>query len=55
MHAMLVTATPLHQPVSKATRALLRLIHAEVAKCVANGVLKGKVVAPGSAGENSAP
>lgn len=45
MHAMLVTATPLHQPVSKATRALLRLIHAEVAKCVANGVLKGKVVA----------
>ncbi len=53
MHAMLVTATPLHQPVSKATRALLRLIHAEVAKCVANGVLKGKVVAPGSAGEGS--
>jgi LysR family nitrogen assimilation transcriptional regulator len=47
MHAMLVTATPLHQPVSKATRALLRLIHAEVAKCVANGVLKGKVVAHG--------
>ena len=52
---MLVTATPLHQPVSKATRALLRLIHAEVVKCVANGVLKGKVVAPGSAGETGAP
>ncbi|SMH30103.1 LysR family transcriptional regulator [Azospirillum agricola] len=51
MHAMLVTATPLHQPVSKATRALLRLIHAEVAKCVANGVLKGKVVAHGGAPE----
>ena len=49
MHAMLVTATPLHQPVSKATRALLRLIHAEVTKCVANGVLKGKVVAHGGA------
>lgn len=51
MHAMLVTATPLHQPVSKATRALLRLIHAEVAKCVANGVLKGKVVAHTGAAE----
>lgn len=51
MHAMLVTATPLHQPVSKATRALLRLIHAEVAKCVANGVLKGKVVALGGSQE----
>jgi len=54
MHAMLVTATPLHQPVSKATRALLRLIHAEVATCVANGVLKGKVVAHGNAPEPAA-
>lgn len=44
MQAMLVTATPLHQPVTRATRALLHLIHGEVAICVANGILCGQAI-----------
>ncbi len=41
MRALLVTATPKHRPVSKATTALLRIVRAEIQRCVANGVLKG--------------
>jgi LysR family nitrogen assimilation transcriptional regulator len=41
MRAMLVTATPLHRPVTKATRALLLLVHAEVKRCITAGVLRG--------------
>jgi LysR family nitrogen assimilation transcriptional regulator len=48
MRAMLVTATPLHRPVTKATRALLRLIYAEIKRCLASGVLKGRIDVPAS-------
>jgi LysR family nitrogen assimilation transcriptional regulator len=42
MQAMLVTATPLRRPVTKATRVLMRLVQAEVKRCVASGVLRGR-------------
>jgi LysR family transcriptional regulator, nitrogen assimilation regulatory protein len=42
MRAVLVTATPLHRPVTKATRALLRLVHAEVQHCIEAGMLEGE-------------
>jgi LysR family nitrogen assimilation transcriptional regulator len=43
MRAKLVTATPLHRPISKATHALLDLIEEEIRQCVASGVLRGSV------------
>jgi len=43
MRGMLVTATPLHRPVSRATRVLMRLVHAEIKRCVAAKVLKGSI------------
>jgi LysR family nitrogen assimilation transcriptional regulator len=43
MCAMLVTTTPLHRPISKTTQALLRLVHAEVKRCIASGILRGQV------------
>jgi len=46
MRASLVTATPLHRPVTQATRALIRLVQAEVKRCLADGVLKGHVARP---------
>lgn len=42
MRAMLVTATPLHRLVTKATRVLLKLIQAEITRCIAAGTLKGR-------------
>ncbi|MES2937592.1 MAG: LysR family transcriptional regulator [Pseudomonadota bacterium] len=43
MQALLVTATPKHRPVSKATTALLRIVRAEIQRCVAAGVLRGTI------------
>jgi LysR family nitrogen assimilation transcriptional regulator len=43
MRAMLVAATPLHRMVTKATRILLRLIQAEIKRCIASGTLKGRI------------
>ena len=40
--AMLVTATPLHRPVTKATRSLLAFVHAEVKRSVSAGILVGE-------------
>ncbi len=42
MRAMLVTATPLHRLVTKATRVLLKLIQSEIKQCIASGMLKGR-------------
>jgi len=42
MRAMLVTATPLHRPISKTAKALLQLVHAEVKRCVKSGILRGR-------------
>lgn len=39
--AMLVTATPLHRPVSRATRVLMGLVRSEIRKSVKAGVLVG--------------
>lgn len=39
--AMLVTATPLNRPVTRATRVLLDLVRSEIRKCVKAGVLVG--------------
>jgi LysR family nitrogen assimilation transcriptional regulator len=41
MQALLVLATPLHQPVSKLAAAVLRLVEQEVGRCVDQGVLSG--------------
>jgi LysR family transcriptional regulator, nitrogen assimilation regulatory protein len=46
IRGMLVTATPLHRPVSKATRVLMRLVHAEIRRCIAAEVLKGELRLP---------
>jgi LysR family nitrogen assimilation transcriptional regulator len=43
LRGMLVTATPLNRPVSKATRVLMRLVQAEIKRCVAAGMLKGSI------------
>ncbi|HEV2678414.1 MAG TPA: LysR substrate-binding domain-containing protein [Aliidongia sp.] len=43
MRAMLVTATPSHRPISRATHVLLRLVQAEVERCIETGVLKGRI------------
>jgi LysR family transcriptional regulator, nitrogen assimilation regulatory protein len=49
MRAMLVTATPLHRPVSKATRVLMRLVQDEIKRCIAAGMLKGSTSSAGPA------
>jgi len=41
MQALLVAATPPHRHVTKAARAVLRLIQLEIKRCVASGILKG--------------
>lgn len=41
MQALLVTATPLHKPVTKLTSAVLRLIDGEVRRCVSDRILSG--------------
>jgi LysR family nitrogen assimilation transcriptional regulator len=43
MRAVLVAATPLHRPVTKATRVLLDLIRTEIRRCVASGILRGRI------------
>lgn len=43
MRAVLVAATPLHRPVTKATRELLSLVRREIQRCVASGILKGRI------------
>ncbi|HZR03024.1 MAG TPA: LysR family transcriptional regulator [Burkholderiales bacterium] len=43
MRALVVVATPLNHPISAATRTLLRIIHAEAARFVSTGVLRGTV------------
>jgi len=43
MRALLVVATPLNQPVSRAARILLGIIRAEAAMFVSKGVLRGSV------------
>ncbi|WP_119270970.1 LysR family transcriptional regulator [Taklimakanibacter deserti] len=41
--AMLVTATPLHRPVTRATRVLLDLVRSEIRKSIKAGVLVGAI------------
>jgi LysR family transcriptional regulator, nitrogen assimilation regulatory protein len=41
VEALLVTATPLSQPVTRLCRAVLRLIEDQVRRCLAEGVLRG--------------
>jgi len=41
MHALLVLATPLHQPISKLAAAVLQLVEQEVSHCLEEGMLSG--------------
>jgi LysR family nitrogen assimilation transcriptional regulator len=43
MRAVLVAATPLHRPITKATQLLLGLIGTEIRRCVASGILRGRI------------
>jgi LysR family nitrogen assimilation transcriptional regulator len=43
MQALVVTATPKHKAINKTTTALLRIVNAEVKRCVAAGTLRGTV------------
>lgn len=40
--AKLVLATALHRPVTKATRMLIEIVQVEIARCVENGILRGR-------------
>jgi len=45
MRAMLVTAMPLHRPISKTAKALVQLVHEEVKRCVKARILRGQTAA----------
>lgn len=52
MRAKLVLATPLNEPVTKATHLLIGLVRREIARCVDRGIIVGKA-ASGAGGEMS--
>lgn len=43
MQAQLVIATPKHKTINKTTTALLRVVTAEIRRCVSAGILRGKL------------
>jgi LysR family nitrogen assimilation transcriptional regulator len=54
MNAVLVVATPRSRPVTRATRALIKLIQSEVLTCIECGILRGEFSPPLPAPEGNA-